>query len=110
MGSKNLTKTALGPGPLGRVANSGTRGDYSDTRGQNFKAGCSGRLRRIGRHLRGGRLRRLPRVPQHKGAAIRAAPVGANMLEIQLAPKVLFGAETHVSLEKYSGATRPLAA
>jgi hypothetical protein len=32
------------------------------------------------------------------------------MLEIQLTPKVLFGAETHVGLRKNSGATRPLSA
>jgi len=38
-----------------------------------------------------------------------AAPVGPDMLKIQLAPQVLLGAKTHVRGGKGSGAKRPRA-
>ncbi len=107
VGSKHFAQAAFGSGALRGVAHRRTRGDDSKARRRGF-AGDRGRrfnrftgnlaLARVRRRARGWRWRALSAVPQHKGAAIRAAPVGADMLEIQLTPKVLFGAETHVGL------------
>ena len=108
VGAKHLAQSAFGACPLRRVTYRRTRCHHPNTRRHELKLLWGGILSRINGHLRfayscryrrRGLWRGLSTVPQHKGAAIRAAPVGANMLEIQLAPKVLFGAETHVGLK-----------
>ncbi len=81
MMAKNFTKAAFGAGALHGVSDGGTGSDHTEAggfgrRGVSF-GGC------------------LTGVPKHKGAAIMAAPVGPDVLEIQLAPEVLLGAETH---------------
>lgn len=78
--AKNFAQAAFGAGAHNGVAHGNAGGDHA-------QAGIgSGRsVVRIG----------LASVPKHKGAAIMAAPVGPDVLEIQLAPQTLLGAETH---------------
>ena len=78
--AKNFAQAAFGAGALHGVADGGAGSDHT-------QAGGGG-----GRGLREVRPRG---IPKHKGAAIMAAPVGPDVLEIQLAPQTLLGAETH---------------
>ena len=79
--AKNFTKAAFGAGALHGVADGGAGSDHAEAGDFGWcGVGFGGRLTRI---------------PKHKGAAIMTAPVGPDVLEIQLAPEVLLGAETH---------------
>ena len=78
--AKNFAKTAFGAGALHGVADGGAGSDHAQTGG-----GGGHGVREI----------RPAGMPKHKGAAIMAAPVGPDVLEIQLAPQTLLGAETH---------------
>jgi hypothetical protein len=80
MVAKNFAQAAFGAGAQDGVA-------HGDAGGDHAQAG--------GRGGRGFGQTGLAGVPKHKGAAIMAAPVGPDVLEIQLAPQTLLGAETH---------------
>jgi hypothetical protein len=80
MVAKNFAQAAFGAGALDGVAHGYPGGDYAQAGGR----GGDG-VGQIG----------LAGVPKHKGAAIMASPVGPDVLEIQLAPQTLLGAETH---------------
>jgi hypothetical protein len=116
--TERLAKAAFGAGALDGIADGGAGSDHADAGGSDFffgrrddgrGAGFGGRINgdpgRAWCRGRGG----LTGIPKHKGAAIVAAPVGADMLEIQLAPQMLLGAKTHVRREDSSGAKRPRA-
>ena len=81
VGAKNFTKAAFGAGTLHGVAHGDPGGDHAQTGGGEGGYGVR-EIRPAG-------------MPKHKGAAIMAAPVGPDVLEIQLAPQTLLGAETH---------------
>ncbi len=104
--TKNFAEAAFGASAFHGVADGGAGGDHAET-------GIGRRIFRRGNRWRGEHRLANARchyagrgfgcgaagIPKHKGAAIMAAPVGPDMLEIQLAPQTLLGAEAHVGEE-----------
>jgi hypothetical protein len=80
MVAKNFAKAAFGAGAPDGVADGGAGSHHAQAGG-----GGGHGFREVGP----------AGIPKHKGAAIMAAPVGPDVLEIQLAPQTLLGAETH---------------
>jgi hypothetical protein len=94
MGAEAFAEPSLGAGASDGVADGGAGGDES-------RAGGRGGLLAGGFGLQGGGkgstdgLRGAGGVIKHKGAAIIAAPLGADVVEIRRPTQVLVGAETH---------------
>ena len=93
--TKNFTQAALGAGALDGVADGGAGGDHAQTGGAGRFLGGRRRDYRLAGARRFFSGLDASGIPKHKGAAIMAAPKGPDMLEIQLAPQTLLGAETH---------------
>lgn len=83
-----FAQTSFGAGAGDGVADGGAGGDET---GAGRRGRCSLRRQRRGF----GRGRAAGCVKKHKGAAVEAAPVGANINEIGGATKMLVGPEAH---------------
>lgn len=104
VGAEALAKAALGAGAGHGVAYRGTGSDEAGAGGRGrLLASGSGR----GGRRSGGIASRLGAggVIKHKGAAIVAAPLGADVVEIRRPTQVLVGAEAHGA--RPSGGTDP---
>lgn len=92
VGAKSFAQAPFGPGAGDRVADGGARRDKAGAGGWGGRgAGGVG----LERDRIAGARGEAGGVIKHKGAAIIAAPVGADVLEIRGATQVLLGAEAH---------------
>ncbi len=94
LGAKDLAETPLSAGAGDGVANRGTGGDYAKPRRGGLGRRCKG-IGWLKIRTRMQSLRQSWDIPKDKGAAIKAAAFGSDVLKIQRATQMLVGAETH---------------
>jgi len=111
MGAKPLAKTAFRARAGDGIAHGGSGGDKTGAgragRGAGGFRGRDGRFRGKPGGLVWERADRARSVIKHKGAAIEAAPLGADVVEVGRPTQVLVGAKAHGVEAGEPGLARP---